>query len=674
MMTLPATTLRLRLVAGIAATAAVTATLMIGPLALRSSAADYTADSEATWRAALVSAMASPDATNTITLTGDFAMSDLTGTWPEYTTVTQDLIIDGGGHTVTSAPGNTSGFLFANNVTGSVTLQNVIIDGFTTQYSAAISVAGTATLDNVTVRNFDGWGSAVYLAAVDVSVVDSTFTDNSAGANGGALYIDCDSSFTIEASTFHGNTSQDSGGAVYAFCDIDIYDSAFTSNAAVVDGGAVFAEGYVDIETSTFTSNSAGGDAGAVNSDQELTTYYTTFVDNHAEDGSGGAIWAQYGAYQDHSTFQGNSAAYSGGGVYVYEGPFEAEESVLADNIAGEYGGGAYGYSYANSFSTTWSGNEAAYGGALYSEGNDDYTAIEESTFVGNVASDYGGAVYVYDSWVGTYNSVFSGNEAGGDGAHIYVDYYDLVPYATVFADAVGSSGCYADAGVYSTGYSFDDDGSCTDGWADSTDFGFDGEDPMLGPLADNGGPTQTRQPLPGSPLIDAIPWGDCSDYSQSPNDQRGVNRSSTGASDFGCDIGSVEVIPDLSFDLVGASGTTTVTVAGALNYDCEAWTPITGYLPAPPAGVSFPHGVVSYCLYVPFDGWTASVTLDLPSPVNALWKETAGVWSEVPGAVFAGTTVTYSVTDGGALDADGTADSYIIDPVGPGLRGAFTG
>jgi hypothetical protein len=56
------------------------------------------------------------------------------------------------------------------------------------------------------------------------------------------------------------------------------------------------------------------------------------------------------------------------------------------------------------------------------------------------------------------------------------------------------------------------------------------GTDPMLGPLADNGGPTLTAAPLPGSPLIDSA--GACSGF-----DQRGVTRPQGVA----CDRGAVE-------------------------------------------------------------------------------------------------------------------------------------
>src|SRR5690606_9614127 len=57
-----------------------------------------------------------------------------------------------------------------------------------------------------------------------------------------------------------------------------------------------------------------------------------------------------------------------------------------------------------------------------------------------------------------------------------------------------------------------------------------------LGALADNGGPTETMLPEPGSPLLDAIPAAACPD--DVVMDQRGVARPQG----FGCDIGAVEV------------------------------------------------------------------------------------------------------------------------------------
>lgn len=64
----------------------------------------------------------------------------------------------------------------------------------------------------------------------------------------------------------------------------------------------------------------------------------------------------------------------------------------------------------------------------------------------------------------------------------------------------------------------------------------------MLGPLASNGGPTETLLPQIGSQAINAIPTGTCERAqflnSSTPTDQRGTSRPQGGA----CEIGSVEV------------------------------------------------------------------------------------------------------------------------------------
>ncbi len=74
-------------------------------------------------------------------------------------------------------------------------------------------------------------------------------------------------------------------------------------------------------------------------------------------------------------------------------------------------------------------------------------------------------------------------------------------------------------------------DGSCNPNG--TTDQSF--TDALLGPLADNGGPTLTHALGAGSPAIDAADAGACP-----ATDQRGVARPQ-GA---GCDVGAFELIP----------------------------------------------------------------------------------------------------------------------------------
>ncbi len=106
---------------------------------------------------------------------------------------------------------------------------------------------------------------------------------------------------------------------------------------------------------------------------------------------------------------------------------------------------------------------------------------------------------------------------------------------------------CRNSGDLISLGGNLDSDGTCPFEWT---------ADPLLGPLADNGGPTLTHALLPGSPAIDAVAPPDCGyDDDGDPNtpdrplltDQRGVSRPQ-GA---GCDIGAYELgVPAISVEI----------------------------------------------------------------------------------------------------------------------------
>jgi hypothetical protein len=72
--------------------------------------------------------------------------------------------------------------------------------------------------------------------------------------------------------------------------------------------------------------------------------------------------------------------------------------------------------------------------------------------------------------------------------------------------------------------------------------------DPLLGPPANNGGPTLTLLPGAGSPALDRVPSGT---VACKPVDQRGVSRPQGSA----CDIGAVEVVPPASPGGPGSGG-----------------------------------------------------------------------------------------------------------------------
>ncbi len=97
---------------------------------------------------------------------------------------------------------------------------------------------------------------------------------------------------------------------------------------------------------------------------------------------------------------------------------------------------------------------------------------------------------------------------------------------------------CYGTDKVTSQGYNIESGTSCS--FTDANDQ--QDTDPLLDPLADNGGPTQTHALQAGSPAVEAIPDGTNGCSAGVSTDQRGAVRAD-GSSRGGtaCEIGSYE-------------------------------------------------------------------------------------------------------------------------------------
>jgi CSLREA domain-containing protein len=245
-------------------------------------------------------------------------------------------------------------------------------------------------------------------------------------------------------------------------------------------------------------------------------------------------------------TIQNGYAYYHGGGIRAY-GNLSLTNITVSGNAASGLGGGIYFFSesgYSALTNSTVSGNTArGSGGGIYS----DNLTLTNSTVSGNIAH-YGGGIQGYDLTL-THSTV-SGNTAYYNGGGIYSDNLTLTNSTvsgnygsgisgrgtvtltnTIVADNIAAANC--NSPINSLGYNLTDDTSC--GFTATGDLVV--ADAMLGPLQDNGGPTDTHDLLPGSPAIDAGSM----DCPPPDTDQRGVSRPQG----TDCDIGAVEFVPE---------------------------------------------------------------------------------------------------------------------------------
>jgi len=270
--------------------------------------------------------------------------------------------------------------------------------------------------------------------------------------------------------------------------------------------------------------------------------------------GDGGGIENNGTLTVSNCTLSGNSAN-DGGGIYNI-GEMTVNNSTLSGNSTpgGGDGGGIYNTDIMTLTNSTISGNstgDGGDGGGIYNE--DDLTVIN-STFSGNSANGTGdgGAIYNDSNLTMSY-STLSGNSAsgGGSGGGIYNE-GTLTLKSTLLASESGGNCSLGSGNVTSDGYNLSDDNTCTFLTATGDQSDVTNAATFLGPLQNNGGPTNTIALLTGSTAIDKIPAKSCTDAMGNAvtADQRGVTRPQ-GAS---CDIGAFELTQGAGFVLTTAA------------------------------------------------------------------------------------------------------------------------
>jgi len=302
------------------------------------------------------------------------------------------------------------------------------------------------------------------------------------------------------------------GESAAATGDLDITDDLTINGAGaastVIDGGAIDRVFTIDPNGSGIAAEISG---------------VTVQNGNTATNGSG--IFNAGTLTLTGVTISGNTAAYSGGGIYNYDSTLTLTNSTVGGNAAAVDGGGIYNWGGTLTLTNSAvSGNTAVDdAGGVYNEGTATL-AMTNVTVSDNTATGSGGGILTVATAALT-NVTVSGNTAPY-GAGIYNFGGTATLTNSIVANGISGGDCYGT--ITSGGHNLDSDGTC--GLTGTGDISNTG--PMLGPLADNGGPTKTHALLIGSPAIDAGDDGACP-----ATDQRGVARPQ-GAS---CDIGAFE-------------------------------------------------------------------------------------------------------------------------------------
>jgi hypothetical protein len=427
-------------------------------------------------------------------------------------------------------------------------------------YGGAICNTGTLTVTGCTFSDnvsSNGPGSAIYNSgrlAVTGSTLSGNFAGSPTGGQGGAICNDLQAVATVTNSTLSengvGGKGGGIGGGVLNLGTLALSSCTLTNNGAggpgAGSGGGIVNSGTLTITNSMLSGNGAARGGGIDNSGT-LTIVASTLSANRATaippffqgTGFGGGTYnsgtLSIVASWITGNLAGSSQEASGGGIYNDStGTLTVLDSTVSANSAqgaalivlrpaNSFGGGIYNAGMLTVLESTFSGNNVqvrnsvgglpgdAYGGGIYNAGDAQLIA---STLSGNSA---------------TFDTVGE-TTAGG--------LYNLSASAalsignTIVAGNLASTSPDLMGSLNSPGHNLIGIGDGGTGFTETDLVGTSAKplDPELGPLQDNGGPTQTMALLPGSPAIDAGAFTDSEWDQRGPGYSRLVN----GATDIG--------------------------------------------------------------------------------------------------------------------------------------------
>ncbi|MGA2543606.1 MAG: choice-of-anchor Q domain-containing protein [Verrucomicrobiota bacterium] len=373
------------------------------------------------------------------------------------------------------------------------------------------------------------------------------------GGNGGGLYNS--GTMTLTNCTFSGN-----GGGIGGYGG-NSYEGPGGFGGTGGNGGGIYNSGTLELAACTLSANSAGDGGGGNNGNAS------------GSGGNGGGLYNSGTMTLTNCTLCGN-----GGGIGGYGGWSFGDEGFGGFGGIGGNGGGIYNSGGLELVACTLSANSAGYGGGPSIDNADGYAGVGGG--ICNVASNT--SAKLLETLVAL-NTVEPANATGFGGVGP-----DLAgPFTSLGYNLIGQTNG-------STGFTHGVN-------ADLAGTTANPLDPLLGPLASNGGSTPTMALLHGSPALDA---GDAALHGPPYNlttDQRGFPRKAG----WQVDIGAFEfqgtatppVLVSLPASAAGAfqfafantSGATFTVLTGTnLSATASDWTVIGQALEVAPGQFQF--------------------------------------------------------------------------------------
>lgn len=470
--------------------------------------------------------------------------------------VIRNLTIVGNHHKIERAGSAPDFRILAVGSGADLTLQSATLSGgkVTGSGGGIFSKSGVLALTDSDLSGNSAWnGGGVYAVGGTLTVLRSTLSGNTADTGGGIHAAG--GAATILKSTVSGNSAQSGGGVYTLYGALTVSNSTISHCGAGRDGGGIDARtGTLAVENSILSGNSAGLVGGGIHAIRTTAVVSGSSLSGNTANYRGGGIAAEGGTLSVlASAIEGNSASRDGGGIEALITTLTVHNGSLSGNSAGQAGGAidVLG-STARVINSTLSGNAAQSGAGMVARAYVycyDTCAtpvpadvqVTNSTLSSNLATGKGGGVLVEGAALVTLTSITLSGNSAGQGAGLSMDEKSSVAVQSSILALQQGGDCDVVGALTSNGHNIESGASCHfTGPGDQ--HNVTGDHLKLGPLKDNGGPTDTMALAAGSIAIDRIPAavGGCAPGLS--EDQRGYARSNgPGSGGAACDVGAFE-------------------------------------------------------------------------------------------------------------------------------------
>jgi CSLREA domain-containing protein len=297
------------------------------------------------------------------------------------------------------------------------------------------------------------------------------------------------------------------GGINNNFGLLSLKNLTITGNTASNGGGISSIKGTLTIENSAVVNDTASNNGGGIfNQEISALTVKNSIVIGNSSVSSGG-IDNRGTLDMSNSTVSGNSTGNGGGGVRNFGGGTAtiADSSISGNRVTTIFGdgGGINNFGSMTVVNSTISGNSLGFsgnGGGIF---NSNVLTLTNSTITNNSANNAGGIDNAIGSTLNINSSTISNNTANFNGGGIRNQSGTNNVRNTIIASntAVNPAQDYFGT-LTSQGYNLIGNTSGTT-IVGTTTGNILGQDPLLLPLRNYGGLTQTRALRPTSPAID---------------------------------------------------------------------------------------------------------------------------------------------------------------------------